>query len=55
MIKADDLVHWLRQHAVGRSITVPNGWVRGSELMQLAQAVLEKEPFDCMLPAQTQE
>lgn len=55
MIKTDDLVRYLREHAIGRSITVPNGWIRGSDLEQLARMVLEKEPFDCMLPAEKQE
>ena len=46
MIKADDLVRWIREHAVGKSITVLGGWIKGSDLLSLAQKVNDKEPFD---------
>lgn len=55
MIKADDLIHWIRSHATGCSITVPNGWIRGSDLSEIAQEVLEKEPFDCLLPVEREQ
>lgn len=46
MTKTDELIHWLRAHAIGRSVTVPNGWIRGEDLYDLARQIMEKEPFD---------
>lgn len=51
MIKADDLIRWIREHATGKSITVLSGWIKGSDLLSLAQKVNDKEPFDFLLTA----
>lgn len=50
MIKADDLIRWIREYAVSKSITVPNGWIRGKDLLAMAQEVANREPFDFLPP-----
>ena len=46
MIRADHLIRWVNEHAVGASITVVEGWIRGSDLMDLAKEVSDREPFE---------
>lgn len=46
MIRADDLVRWVRSNAINDSIFCLGGWIRGSDLLNLAYEVVGKEPFD---------
>lgn len=46
MIRADDLVQWVRSHAINDSLFCLGGWIRGSDLLSLAYEVVGKEPFD---------
>jgi len=46
MIKADDLIRWVREHAVSPSLTHINGWIRGDDLLGIAEEVKNHEPFD---------
>ena len=55
MIKADDLIRWVREHAVSPSLTHINGWIRGDDLLGIAKEVKKREPFDYIPPAQKQD
>lgn len=44
MIKVSDLIEWAQVHAVGRSVTFPEGWISGAELRNLGELVLKDEP-----------
>lgn len=46
MIRTDDLVKWARDHAINDSLSCLGGWIRSSELMELAKAVADADPFD---------
>ena len=46
MIRADDLVKWTRDHAINDSMACLGGWIRAKELLELAEAVAEADPFD---------
>lgn len=46
MIKADDLIRWVREHAVSPSLMHINGWIRGDDLLGIAEEVKNHEPFD---------
>ena len=46
MIKVDDLIRWAAAHARGKTLKVLNGFIKGSDLLDLASAVQEREPFD---------
>ena len=45
MIAVRDILIWAEDHAIGKSSSYPKGWIRGDDLMQLAQAVKDKEPL----------
>ena len=39
MITVEDLMKWANEHAIGRSPSVPKGWIDSRELFQLAREV----------------
>ena len=55
MIRADDLVQWVRSHAINDSLFCLGGWIRGSDLLNLAYEVVGKEPFDYRPPSSRAE
>jgi len=46
MIKVIDLIKWAERMTVERSSKVPNGYIRGQDLHDLAKFVKKKEPKD---------
>ena len=46
MIKVIDLIKWTEKMAVEKSAKVPNGYIRGQDLHDLAKVVKKKEPKD---------
>lgn len=44
MIKVVDLIKWADRMSVDRSSKVPNGYIRGEDLHNLAKLVKKKEP-----------
>lgn len=44
MIKVIDLIKWAERMSVERSAKVPNGYIRGQDLHDLAKLVKKKEP-----------
>lgn len=51
MIKVKDLIKYIKNHAVGRSVTYPEGWISGDQLLQIANIVKLQEP----LPTDTKD
>ena len=45
MIKTTDLIQWAKDHSVSCSLQYPYGWIRGDDLISLAQTVKGAEPF----------
>lgn len=45
MIKVKDLIKYIKNHAIGRSVTYPDGWIRGDQLLQIANIVKSQEPL----------
>lgn len=45
MITVEDLMKWANDHAVGRSISVPKGWIQSEDLIQLAREIERCNPF----------
>lgn len=46
MISVSDLIAWSAEHAIGRSASFPKGWIRASDLMQLAKMVELVHPLE---------
>ncbi len=46
MINVDILINMIKQNAVGRSVTVWNGWISGEYLADLAEKVKAAEPLN---------
>ena len=46
MISVSDLISWSTEHAIGRSTSYPKGWIRASDLMELAKAVELIHPLE---------
>lgn len=46
MIKVVDLIKWAEMMAVDKSHQVPNGYIRGQDLHDLAKTVKKREPKD---------
>jgi hypothetical protein len=46
MIKVIDLIKWAERMTVERSSKVPNGYIRGQDLHDLAKLIKKKEPKD---------
>lgn len=46
MIKVIDLIKWADKMTVEKSAKVPNGYIRGQDLHELAKIVKKKEPKD---------
>lgn len=44
MIKVSDLIEWAQVHAIGRSVSYPEGWISGAALKNLGELVLKEEP-----------
>lgn len=44
MIKVSDLIEWAQVHAIGRSVSYPDGWISGAALKNLGELVLKEEP-----------
>lgn len=44
MIKVDDLKQWADQHAIGKSATCPHGYIEATDLMFLANEIVEAYP-----------
>ena len=45
MITVEDLMKWANEHAIGRSPSVPKGWIDSRELFQLAREVEGVYPY----------
>lgn len=46
MIKVIDLIKWAERMTVEKSARVPNGYIRGQDLHELAKVIKKKEPKD---------
>ena len=46
MIKSRDLINWIKDNAVNKSLTNPDGFIKGDAIIDLANKVKEMEPFD---------
>ncbi len=46
MIRVSELKEWANKNAIGRSPSVPDGWVSGEKLSELAEKVSAKEPLN---------
>jgi len=46
LIKSIDLINWIRDNAVNKSLTNPDGFIKGDAIIDLANKVKEMEPFD---------
>lgn len=46
MISVKDLIIWASNHAIGKSATVPNGWVSATDLSDLAKLVKKNSPLN---------
>jgi len=46
MISVKELNKWAQSKAIGRSFTVPNGWIDGKDLLALAEIVTKLEPMN---------
>lgn len=44
MIKVDDLKQWADQHATGKSATCTHGYIKATDLMFLANEIVEAYP-----------
>lgn len=44
MIKTVDLIKWIDKMSVDKSNTVPNGFIRGQDLHDLAKIIKKNEP-----------
>lgn len=47
MIRVNDLKQWAELHAIGRSITFPDGWISGEDIKSLGALVTMCEPEPC--------
>lgn len=45
MIKTVDLIEWAKEHAVGKSLNCPYGFIHGDELLTLANQIIRAEPL----------
>lgn len=45
MIRVNDLIEWAKKHAIGRSVSYPDGWVDGIDLITLGEEVVQQAPF----------
>ena len=48
MIRVRDLTNWAQFNAVGCTLECPDGWISGDDLKALAEAVINRAPFDYM-------
>ena len=46
MISVKDLIIWASNHAIGKSATVPNGWISATDLADLAKLVKKNNPLN---------
>lgn len=46
MIRARDLIDWANRMATGCTLACPDGWISGEDLTALAEAVIDRAPFD---------
>lgn len=47
MIRVDDLKLWAELHAIGRSVSYPDGWISGEDIKSLGALVTMCEPEPC--------
>lgn len=46
LIRSRDLINWIKDNAVNKSLTNPDGFIKGDAITDLANKVKETEPFD---------
>lgn len=46
MISVEDLRKWADEHAIGRSVSYPRGWVSATDLLVLARLVEANDPLN---------
>lgn len=46
MISVEDLRSWADEHAIGRSLSYPRGWIRSKDLLMLSVQVEQNDPLN---------